>query len=83
MLFGGCAKGTSVPLETPSGHYSELRILGAYHHRPATFRRAIDLLADGKLHPGAVLSGEMGLDAVADALAKMGSREGLKYVIRP
>jgi len=83
LLFGGCAKGTSVPMDTHSVHYSELRVLGAYHHRPDTFRRAIDLLAEGRLHPGAILSGEMGLDAVGDALVKMGNREGLKYVIRP
>jgi L-iditol 2-dehydrogenase len=83
LLFGGCAKGTSVPLDTHSVHYSELRVMGAYHHRPETFRRAISMLAEGKLHPGTVLSGETTLDAVAEALAKMGSREGLKYVIRP
>lgn len=83
LLFGGCAKGTSVPLDTHSVHYSELRVLGAYHHRPATFRRAIDLLESGRLHPGTILSGEMGLDSVGDALEKMGNREGLKYVIRP
>lgn len=83
LLFGGCAKGTSVPLDTHALHYSELRVLGAYHHRPATFRRAIELLADGKLHPGRILSGEMDLDSVGEALAKMANREGLKYVIRP
>lgn len=83
LLFGGCAKGTSVPLDTHAVHYSELRVLGAYHHRPQTFVAALELLAAGKLHPGAILSGEMGLDEVSDALAKMAGREGLKYVIRP
>ncbi len=83
LLFGGCAKGTSVPLDTHSLHYSELRVLGAYHHRPATFRRAIELLTEGRLHPGTILSGEMALDSVGEALEKMGAREGLKYVIRP
>lgn len=83
LLFGGCAKGTSVPLDTHSVHYSELRVLGAYHNRPATFQRALEMLGSGRLHPGAVLSGEMGLDQVAEALGKMGRREGLKYVIRP
>lgn len=83
LLFGGCAKGTSVPLDTHSVHYSELRVLGAYHHRPETFARAIDLISAGKVHPGTILSGEMGLDSVSEALLKMGNREGLKYVIRP
>jgi len=83
LLFGGCAKGTSVPLDTHSVHYSELRILGAYHNRPATFQRALELLESKALHPGAVLSGEMGIDDVTEALGKMGSREGLKFVIRP
>lgn len=83
LLFGGCAKGTSVPLDTHSIHYSELRVMGAYHHRPETFQRALDLLEEGTLHPGTILSGEAGLDSVSDVLSRMGSREGLKYVIRP
>ena len=45
-LFGGCAPGTSIPLDTHLVHYSELTLKGVYHHRPDTFRRAIALLAD-------------------------------------
>ena len=38
-LFGGCAPGTSVPLDTHRLHYSEITVKGVYHHRPATFAR--------------------------------------------
>ncbi len=48
-LFGGCAPGTSIPLDTHLVHYSELTLKGVYHHRPETFRRAIELLADPRL----------------------------------
>src|SRR5690606_1120167 len=33
-LFGGCAPGTSIPLDTHLVHYSELTLKGVYHHRP-------------------------------------------------
>jgi L-iditol 2-dehydrogenase len=83
LLFGGCAPGTSVPLDTHRAHYSELTLRGAYHHRPATFARAVELLGSGRINAGPILSGTCGLDGVEDALRKMGRREALKYVVAP
>jgi L-iditol 2-dehydrogenase len=83
QLFGGCPPGTTVPLDTHRLHYSELTVKSAYHHRPATFRRAIDLLASGVLHPGALLSGEHPLAEIEEAFRSMSRREALKVVIRP
>ncbi len=83
LLFGGCAPGTSVPLDTHRAHYSELTLRGAYHHRPATFARAVDLLGSGRINARPILSGTCGLDGVEDALRKMARREALKYVVAP
>lgn len=83
QLFGGCPPGTSVPLDTHRLHYSEITVKSAYHHRPANFRRAVELLAGGLLHPRALLSAERPLGELEEALRSMLRREALKVVIRP
>ena len=83
QLFGGCPPGTTVPLDTHRLHYSEITVKSAYHHRPATFQRALDLLASGRLHPRVLLSAERPLAELEAALRSMRRREALKVVIRP
>ena len=83
LLFGGCRPGTTIALDTHRLHYGEITIKGAYHHRPATFRRALDLLAAGALHPEALLSSERPLEELEGALRSMMRKEALKVVIRP
>lgn len=83
LLFGGCRPGTTIPLDTHRIHYGELTIKGAYHHRPATFERALGLLAGGTLHPEALLSSERPLEDLEGALRSMMRKEALKVVIRP
>jgi len=83
MLFGGYPPATAVPLNAHRLHYCELTVRGAYHHRPATFARALDLLAGGDLAPRALLSAELPLARVEEALRRMMRREALKVVIRP
>jgi len=83
QLFGGCPPGTTVPLDTHRLHYSEITVKSAYHHRPATFQRALDLLASGLLHPRVLLSAERPLAELEQALRSMRRREALKVVIRP
>jgi threonine dehydrogenase-like Zn-dependent dehydrogenase len=58
-------------------------VKSAYHHRPATFARALALLASGTLHPRALLSAERPLEELEAALRSMRRREALKVVIRP
>ncbi len=84
LLFGGYPSATAVSLNAHRLHYGELTVKGAYHHRPATFARALDLLATGALAaPRTLLSAEMPLDRLEDALRSMMRREALKVVIRP
>ena len=49
-LFGGCASGTSITVDTRAIHYSEVKIQGVFHHTPEHVRRALDL--HGVLTPG-------------------------------
>ncbi len=82
-LFGGCAPGTRVALDSHLVHYSELTIKGVYHHRPDTFARAIEILASGAFDARRLLSFEVPLERLEDALRSMHRREALKVVVRP
>ena len=81
-LFGGCAPGTTIPLDTHLVHYSELTIKGVYHHRPETIRKALRLLANPGFMADLLLSGERPIEAVEEALRSMMHKEALKVVIK-
>jgi len=83
IFFGGCAPGTSVRLDTRRVHYEELRLLGVFHHTPALIRRAVSLLAEGAFDPSPLITHEMGLRQVPEALALMSRGEALKILIHP
>lgn len=82
VLFGGCAPGTSVPLDTHRIHYSEITVKGVYHHRPATVRRALELLADPAFRVESLLSDVRPIEEVEQALRAMMTKEALKVVIQ-
>ena len=81
-LFGGCAPGTSIDIDTHLVHYSELTIKGVYHHRPETIKRALALLADPGFKADLLLTAERPIEEVEAALRSMMSKEALKVVIR-
>lgn len=81
-LFGGCAPGTEISLDTHLVHYSELTIKGVYHHRPDTIRRALAMLADPTFRADLLLSTEQPIDKTEAALRAMMAKEALKVVIR-
>ena len=80
-LFGGCAPGTTVPLDTHQLHYSEISVKGVYHHRPQTFRAALALLNDPTFPAAQLLGAHMSIDNVEAALQSMMRKENLKVVI--
>ncbi len=82
-LFGGCAPGTTLALDTHLVHYSELALFGAYHHRPATVAAAIRRLAAGAIDAGVLLTEERPLEEAEEALRGMIERRVLKAVVRP
>ena len=81
-LFGGCAPGSKVELDTYLVHYNELTIKGVYHHRPATIREALHLLTQPEFRADLLLSSQASIEGVEDALRSMMRKENLKFVIR-
>lgn len=82
LLFGGCAPGTRMEVDTHLIHYSEITVKGVYHHRPATVRRALDMLADEDFGARHLLSGTRPIEEVEQALRDMMDKRALKVVIR-
>lgn len=84
-LFGGCPADTFVRLDTHRVHYDELTLVGAFHHTPETFQRALGLIACGDVPARAFLQQTAPLTAVPAVLASLldGSNGAVKTVIRP
>jgi L-iditol 2-dehydrogenase len=83
LLFGGCAPGTTVALDTRRAHYEELTLVGAFHHTPELIRRALELLETHAVVPDPLVTHEMELRDVPVALALMAEGRALKALIDP
>ncbi len=84
-LFGGCAAGTTVPLDTHRVHYDALTLQGAFHHTPASFQKALQMLQQNTLNASALLSTEITLAQLPQMLARLAEGEAdiVKAVVRP
>jgi L-iditol 2-dehydrogenase len=82
LLFGGCAPGTRVELDTHHVHYNEITVKGVYHHRPDSVRRALQLLCDPTFPCEHLLCGVRPIEEVELALRAMMDKKALKVVIR-
>jgi L-iditol 2-dehydrogenase len=83
VLFGGCAPGTVVQVDTRRAHYEELTLVGAFHHTPGLIRQAVDLLESRAIDPGPLVTHRMGLAQVKEALAMMERGETMKVLVDP
>jgi L-iditol 2-dehydrogenase len=82
-LFGGCKSGTHVKVDTRRIHYDELEILGVFHHTPRYVRAALSLIASGQVDADALVTHEMELERLEEALQLMASGDALKVAIVP
>src|SRR5205814_5995673 len=55
-FFGGCPSGSRVSLETRPIHYSELTLKGVFHHTPAYFAQALELIQGHHLDVEALIT---------------------------
>jgi len=82
-LFGGCPSGTHISVDTQRLHYDELEIIGVFHHTPMYIRKALALIAEGQLDADALITHEMPLQRLEEALQLVASGEALKVAIVP
>jgi len=82
-LFGGCASGTTITVETSVIHYSEVQIRGVFHHTPTTVRRALDLIAQGVVTSEELVTAELPLDRLDEILETLVAHDGIKTAVVP
>ena len=83
-LFGGCAAGTKVQLDTNRLHYSEIMLKATFHHTPESVRRAFSLICEKKIRSGDYVTGEAPLSSLQQVLKHMMNRNGdIKTAIIP
>ncbi|MBI3723156.1 zinc-binding dehydrogenase [bacterium] len=83
LFYGGCAAGTRVPIDARRVHYEALTLKGAFHFSPRDVREAFDLLRDGALPVGKLVSDELPLTQLHQAIERLEAGECLKLAIRP
>lgn len=82
-LFGGCASGTQVALETRPLHYSELTIKGVFHHTPSYYAQALHLIAERQIDVEALVTRRLPLHAALEAISLLTQKKGVKYALIP
>ncbi len=83
-LFGGCATGTKVELDTNRLHYSEVTLRATFHHTPETVRKAFALIVERKIKGSDYITGEAPLSRLKEVLKHMTNRNGdIKTAIIP
>lgn len=83
VLFAGAPAGTRFSIDTRRLHYEELTVKGVYHHTPLYVEKALNLLLYGAINTKAMVTHEMPLRNVADALKMMENGEAIKVAIIP
>jgi len=82
-LFGGCASGTAISVDTSVIHYSEVQLRGVFHAAPKHARRALELIAEGIVGSDELVTAELPLERLDDILETLVGHEGIKTAVYP
>jgi L-iditol 2-dehydrogenase len=83
FLFGGLPKAN--PLTTLDGnliHYGQIEVIGAFSYHPSTHKMALDLIAEGKLPAGLLITHTYSLEQIVEAYHAAVSGEALKVIVQ-
>ncbi len=83
VLFGGAASGTKFTIDTAKFHYGQLTVKGVFHLTPKHVEQALKLIIMHGIDTGILISHEMPLEKVTEALQLMGSGQSMKIAIIP
>ena len=82
LAFGGLPRDARLELDPYRIHYEEVRLVGAFHHTPRTFRAALTFLASGAYPFERLVTHRVGLEGVASLLDEP-PRDYLKAAVIP
>ncbi len=80
-LFGGCASGTTVNIDTRRLHYDEVNIVSSFHHTPKYFREALDLIASNKIDVNKLITKKMDMKYAKKAIEMHRDGEAIKILL--
>lgn len=83
VLFGGAASGTKFEIDTVRFHYGQLTIKGVFHLKPRHVEQALKLIIAGDVDPNLLISHEMPLEKINEALDRMSKGQTMKVAISP
>jgi L-iditol 2-dehydrogenase len=83
LWFGGLKPGTMIELDTKWVHYGELTLYGVFHATPIDVQRAFDFISSGIINTEVLITGELPLERLEDALQMMIRGDCVKMAIRP
>jgi len=81
--FGGCAAGTTIPLDLHRVHYKQLTVQGVFHHTPPHFREAVRLLSAGRVKTELLIQGEVALADLPRFFKDNAEKSIPKAAVRP
>ena len=83
-LFASLPKGKSdIVLDSRTIHYSELKIVGASDSRPEHVQQVVDLMAEGRLELGGLVTHHTSLARFHEGIEWMLEKKSLKVVVHP
>jgi len=84
-FFGGCPSATQVGFDTNLLHYSEITCKATFHHTPEHIRRALAIIAEGKINAAHVVNHEEPLSQLPQILSDLAHRRNgqIKTAIIP
>jgi L-iditol 2-dehydrogenase len=82
-FFGGCPAGTQVSIETHPLHYSELTLIGVFHHTPAYFVQALELIQNHAIDVEALITAYFPLASTLEVFDLLLRKKGVKYALIP
>jgi L-iditol 2-dehydrogenase len=83
VFFGGCKKGTTITVDTALLHYSELKLIGAYHQGPDDFKRSFDMLSSRLVDGREFVKETVPLHELLEAFRRVKALEAIKYAVDP
>lgn len=82
-FFGGCKGGEKVSLDTAKMHYGDVNILSVFHYTPKYFRQSLSLIASGQIDVEKLITAEIGLNEVENALKEHIKGDAIKFLVKP
>ena len=82
-LFGGCPGDSTVTFPTRKLHYEDIKLVSSFHHTPAHFAQAVELMASGAIDPSPLISATLPLAQFEAALQQVEAGQAMKIVLKP